>query len=146
MTLKTASQFLCTTHQLRTMHHHKRFGCKRMNCSEDIFWTKPRRQTHKETDTRTWRFWYITPPRISTWGVKNPERGIKQSFMCFKNAMKQQNGMESVVKVWWISEHCADSIFLQHFVGHVEYLRIPDKVRSFYFGRPQKWIQHTQFL
>ena len=51
--------------------------------------------------------------------------------------MKQQKGIKSVVKVQRISEHCADSIFLQHFVGHVEHLRIPDKVSIFDFGRPQ---------
>ena len=60
--------------------------------------------------------------------------------------MKQQKGMKSVVKVQRISEHCADSIFLQHFVSHVEYLRIRNKVSIFDIGRHQKWIQHTQFL
>ena len=32
----------------------------------------------------------------------------------------------------------------QYFVSHVEYLRMPERVIIFDFGRLQKWIQHTQ--
>ena len=62
---------------------------------------KAGRQIHEETDTRTRRFQYIPPPPLPaffTWCVTKPERGLKQSFTYFENAMKQQKGMESVVK------------------------------------------------
>ena len=34
----------------RNMHHHTQFGYKRLSSSEDIFWTKPDRQTDRQTD------------------------------------------------------------------------------------------------
>ena len=148
LTLKIASQFFCMTHRLRTMHHHIRFGYKKLSCSEDIFWTKQAGRYTKRRTTRTRRFHYtpfppLPPPPppnpqpcICTWGITKPERGLKQRFTCF--------GMKSV-KVLPISKHCTDSI-LHYFVGRAEYLRIPDKVSIFDFGRPQKSIQSTQFL
>ena len=53
-------------------------------------------------------------------------------------------------KAWKVCESLANirtlcwQYFSEHFVSHVEYLRIPDKVSIFDFGRPQKWIQHRK--
>ena len=37
----------------RNMHHYTQFGYKRLSSSEDIFWTKPDRQTDKHDDSST---------------------------------------------------------------------------------------------
>ena len=37
----------------RNMHHYTQFGYKRLSSSEDIFWTKPDRQTEKHDDSST---------------------------------------------------------------------------------------------
>ena len=150
MNLKIASQFLYMTHWLSTMCHHIGFGYKRLSCSENIFWTKPGRQIHVRMDTRIRRFQHNTPlpPAYYVRYNKTGKRSKTKLHMfrkCYKTTKRHEKCCESLTN---IRTHLLKVFlfFLQHFVGHVEYLRIPDKVSIPDFGRPQKWIQHTQFL
>ena len=109
--LEDRSQFFCMTHQLRTMHCHIRFGYKRLSCSEDIFWTKPGRQLHKETDTRTQRFQYIThhTPHPAPLHFYKTWTRSKTKLHIFRKCYKKKNKVWKVL--WKSSEHCADIIF-----------------------------------
>ena len=50
---KTSVFYFHMTVLPRNMHHYTQFGYNRLSSSEDIFWTKPDRQTDKHDDSST---------------------------------------------------------------------------------------------
>ena len=66
--------FFCTTLHLTTMHHHTKFGYKKLSSSERIFWTKPR-HTARWTDRHCNS---STPSHFDTGGIKSKTIIIKK--------------------------------------------------------------------
>ena len=71
LTLKTASQYL----HLTMMHHHTKFGYKRLNSSEGILWTKP--GPMERPTGQTW--WFHYTPLTLLQGVYNRNKPKPQN-------------------------------------------------------------------
>ena len=103
------------------------------------------------TKRRTRRFQYTTPrlPQHFYVGYNETYKRFKTKLHMlqkyYETTKRQEKCCKSLVNIRWLCWFFL-IFFLQDFDGHVEYLRIPDKVSIFYLGRPQKWIQHIQFL
>ena len=90
-------------HRLRTMQHHISFGYKRMNCSEDIFWTKQadrytRRRIHGHGDSS------IPPPTplpstsIFTWGITKTWKRFKTKLYMFRKCCGEEKKAWKVLR------------------------------------------------
>ena len=75
------------------MHHHTKFGYKRLSGSEDIFWTKPE-HTKRQTGQMdraipvymlTLLQWHKTPSLTLSWGYK---KTVKDKYQATCNTSK----------------------------------------------------------